>query len=189
MIDLKKLRDEYTEDITSVVDWCNEIYKDSFAQYFTEGRELFKRLQSKTHPITDEELTWILMDLPMNLFSVSEMLSNFKISQEVIKMRNRQREKSLIDASLETTMTKKQSEATDKSLEDKLLAIAYSTIIDRVSSEISFARELIMGAKKLWDSRRYTEKVHPVDEIDPLTPPQLPEYKPSYINNNTKGEK
>ncbi|WP_302320422.1 hypothetical protein, partial [uncultured Duncaniella sp.] len=59
------------EDIDSVVSWCNKLYDDNFATYFKGERELFERLQSKTHPITDEELEWILTSLPLELFSVS----------------------------------------------------------------------------------------------------------------------
>ena len=34
-----------------------------------------------------------------------------------------------------------------------------------------------MGAKKVWDSRRSTEGVHPVGEVDGNPPIILPEYK------------
>ena len=185
MIDLKKLHRDFESDIDSVTDWCTEIYNTQFGEFFDDGRKLFNRLRSKDHPITDEELTWILIQLPIELFSVAEALNRFKISQEVVKLKNRQREKSLIDQSLETSITRKQKDAEDKSLEDKLLAVAYSTVIDRVSNEISWGRELIMGAKKIWDSRRNTDQSNPVTEVDPLPDYVVPKGK-TYIKGGTE---
>jgi len=168
LIDLKRLHAEFEADITSVTSWCEEIYQDTFSHFFTEGRQLFARLSNKEHPITDEELTWILIQLPIQLFGVAEALNKFKISFEVVKLSNKRRESLLIELSLETSASKKQQDASEKSLEDKLLATAYSTVIDRVYSENSFCRELIMGAKKIWDSRRHTDNSNPIGEVDPL---------------------
>lgn len=177
MIDLKKIHEDIQPDIEDVTAWCNEIYTEWFGDFFIDARSVFTRLKEKDRQITDAELTYILMSLPVQLFSVSEALQKFKISQQVVKLKNRQREKQLIETSIETTQTKRQRDAEDKQLEDRLLDTAYSTIIDRVSSEVSFCRELIMSAKKLWDARRYTDSVMPVSEVDPMAP-KLPDYKP-----------
>jgi hypothetical protein len=168
MIDLKKLHKEYEADIDSVTEWCNEIYLQRFDGFFADYRILFKRFSSKDHPITDAELTTILMNLPVTLFDISEELNKFQISQEVVKLKNKQREQDLINNSIETTATKKKELASYNSIDDKILAIAYTSITERVSSEISFCRELIMSAKKIWDSRRNTEQSNPIGEIDPL---------------------
>lgn len=166
MLNLNDVQSEFSEDIEAVSDWCDEIYQQNFAIHFGESRELFNRLKSKTHPITDEELSWILINLPLNLFDVSEVLNKFKVSQEVVKLRNKQKESDLVKSSVENTATKRQEDAAIKMLENKLLVTAYSSVMSRVESEISFCRELIMGAKKIWDSRRRAESANPVSPVD-----------------------
>ena len=79
--------DIFKEDIDETVKWCNDQYDKMFAVYFKEVRELHKRLQSASRPITDDELQQILVDLPMQLFSASEQLSQYKTALEVIKLR------------------------------------------------------------------------------------------------------
>jgi len=173
MIDLNELNEEFKVDIDSVTSWCNEIYLDQFDEFFVDYRVLFKRLKSKEKSITDEELARILIDLPIQLFGIAEALNKFKISQEVVKLKNRQRELELIRNSLKSTVTDRKQDATDKMIEYKLLITAYSSIIDRVTSEISFCRELIMGAKKIHDSRLAGIRSNPVSEVDET---MLPDY-------------
>lgn len=176
MLNLNNVQAEYSDDIDAVAAWCDEIYQQNFAQHFGESRNLFTRLKSKTQPITDEELSWILINLPLNLFDVSEILNKFRVSQEVIKLKNKQKESDLIKASTETSATKRQEDATIKMIEHKLLVTAYSAVMTRVESEISFCRELIMGAKKIWDSRRRAESVNPVSPVDD-SHMNLPDYQ------------
>lgn len=188
MIDLKSVCEYMQEDIDSVVSWCNKLYDDNFATYFKGERELFERLQSKTHPITDEELEWILTSLPLELFSVSEILSKVKITQEVVKMKNKQSTAELVETSTESSQTKKKEDAELKMLENKLVDTVYASIISRVDNEISFSRELIMSAKKIWDRRRQTENSSPINPIDPHTnvPRQLTFYEQQQL---AKGQK
>ena len=108
MLNLQNVQNEFSDDIEVVSDWCEEIYQNNFASHFSESRELFLRLKSKTQPITDEELSWILINLPLNLFDVSEVLNKFKVNQEVVKLRNKQKESDLVKASIETTATNRQ---------------------------------------------------------------------------------
>lgn len=167
MIDLRSICDEMNEDAESVISWCDQLYSDNFESYFKDEKDLFKRLESKIHPITDEELEWILTTLPLELFSVSEKLSKIKITQEVYKMKNKQKNSELVDKSLEKTQTKKKEEADLQMLENKLVETVYSSIISRVENEISFSRELIMSAKKIWDRRRQIESSNPIGNFDP----------------------
>lgn len=177
MIDLNSVLSENAEDIESVVSWCSDIYDGKFAEYFLNARVLFERVQSKTHPITDDELSQILIDLPMKLFDVSEVLNQFRLSYEVVKLRNKQKESDLIKSSSETTAPKRKSDAELQMIPDKLLVTAFDSVITRVENEISFCRELIMSAKKIWDARRKTEQVNPISEVS-----DLPEYNvKSYI--------
>lgn len=181
MLDLSAVQAEFSEDINAVTEWFEEIYRDNFAVYFGESRELFNRLKSKTQPITDEELSWILINLPLNLFDVSEILNKLRLSQEVIKLRNKQKETDLAKASIEKSATKRQEEASIAMLENKLLSTVYTHVISRVEGEISFCRELIMSAKKIWDARRRTEGANPVSPVDD-SHIQLPDYQPgAYI--------
>jgi hypothetical protein len=180
MINLESISEEMNEDVQSVIDWCKELYDTNFAEYFKEERELFKRLESKTHPITDEELEWILTTLPLQLFSVSEKLSKLKITQEVVKMKNKQKTAELVNTSAETTQTKKREEAENFMLENKLLDTVYASVISRVDSEVSFSRELIMSAKKIWDRRRQTESSSPINPIDTSNQIQKPSHGTFY---------
>lgn len=166
MIDLKSICESMNEDINSVIEWCNQIYDQTFSAYFKDQRELFKKLESKTHPITDEELERILTAIPLELFSVSEKISQFKISQEVIRMKNKQSTAELVNASTESTQTKKKEEADLLMLENKLVDTVFAAVISRVDSEVSFSRELIMSAKKIWDRRRQIEQSNPIGTAD-----------------------
>lgn len=178
MIDLDSILSQNRDDIDAVTDWCNDLYTTNFGQYFTESRELFKRLQSnKNHPITDEELSYILINIPLTLFDVSEQLNKLKTTQEVIKLKNKQKESDLVKSSTENSNTKRQEEASLKMVSDKILVTAFATVTSRVENEISFCRELIMGAKKIWDARRRTEQSNPVSEIEEPTATNLPVYK------------
>lgn len=165
-MDLKSIENNMQPDIDAVTTWCDDIYAEWFSSYFNSSRILFDRLKSKDKPISDEELSWILIQLPLQLFSASEALSKFRISQEVIKLKTKEIEMSI-----------KGTAGTLQTIDNKILIMAYAGIISRVESEISFSRELIMGAKKVWDSRRSTEGVHPVGEVDGNPPIILPEYK------------
>lgn len=171
MLDISNLYSEYSDDIASVSTWSTEVYDNNFKSFFELPHNLCSRLNSKIQPITDDELSQILIDCPLQLFSASEALSQFKISQQVIKLRTAQKRAELIKSSSEATNAKKQEVAELGILEDKLLQTVYGAIVDRVEREISFCRELIMGAKKIWDSRRRTEESNPVSEVA-----ELPDY-------------
>lgn len=176
MINFNDINKEMSDDITAVTDWCTDIYDSNFSEYFKDSRKLFDRLKSKTTPITDEELSWILIDLPLRLFDVSAELNKFKVQQEVIKMRTKEKESTAAHDSTAKTVALRQEEASMAVIENKLLITAYSSVITRVESEISFCRELIMGAKKIWDSRRKSESVNPVSPTNESAA-NLPDYR------------
>lgn len=176
-MDLKSVQAQYQDDIDAVTQWCDEIYQAKFASYFTEVEELYARLRSKSRPITDEELETILMMVPIDLFGVSEALNKFRLSNEVIKMKLKKVEKDAANASTESTATKRQEDAAIKMLSDKILQASYAAVITRVENQISFSRELIMSAKKLWDGRRRTEESNPVKEVS-TDIKDIPSYDP-----------
>lgn len=176
-LDLNSIHRSMSDDIDAVSEWCETLYQDNFGNHFVDARVLFDRLQSKEHPITDDELSWILLDLPIDLFDVSEVLNRFRLNFEVVKMRIKQKESEIAKNSSEPTAAKRNAEAAMLTIEDKILMSAYSSVISRVESEITFCKELIMGAKKIWDGRRKTESVNPVAPVED----ELPEYKNQYI--------
>ena len=147
-------------EIDDVQKWVDSEYQKYFAPYFKGEVELYQELKNSNAPmITDEKLEWILTYLPLELFSVSEQLSKMKTAQEVIKLRIREKEDDFISnlSDSDLSQTAKKEMASKYTAPDKLLVDIYSTIADRVSREISFSRELIMSAKKIWDARRAAE--------------------------------
>lgn len=164
--------DLFKEDIDETVKWCNDQYDKMFAVYFKEVRELHKRLQSASRPITDDELQQILVDLPMQLFSASEQLSQYKTALEVIKLRIKAQEAEVLRKSTARTAELRKSEAEMSQYEEKIQYSLYHSVVARVENEIELAKELIMGAKKIWDARRKTEGANPVGYVN-----GVPEYK------------
>lgn len=162
-----------------------ELYDAKFASFFTEVRQLQIRMASDSHKITDEELEYIIIQLPLNLLMISENLSELRRTYEVLKSDNR-RTKELIRQQVTDELSDKYnytkaelqnriaSEVTIQMVDYEILLSIYEVIISRVESEISITKELIMGAKKVWDSRRNTERVNPINEV---VSEELPEYK------------
>ena len=188
MIDLSAIEKTMSDDLNSVTGFVNSMYDKNFASYFADSREVFARMNSKVQPITDDELNYVLIDLPLSLIDVSEQLSSFKVRHETMKISVKQKENELTSKAKDLGL--KGSEAkeyvTNNSMEDKLLLSAYAAVIYRVESEITFCRELIMGAKKIWDARRKSESVNPVAEVND-SPDGLPEY--SYVETESKKKK
>jgi len=160
---------EYVDDVEDVKNWCNETYDKEFGGYFGTLRKLYQRMQSSTVPITDEELQEILIDAPLYLFSVSEKISAFRIQLELVKLKIK---------------SKQRDDKSADVFEDTLYVRVNEIVLDRVEREISFSRELIMGAKKIWDSRRRTDAVNPIGEVVP-TDPELPDWSPK---SSTRGK-
>lgn len=161
----------YQEEINGVTEWIQHEYDARFASYFKDVRNMFKRLQSETKPITDDELNWIMINLPMILFDVSEKVSELQVALEIVRLRCKEQETELIQASKAKTITQKKAEAALQLAEPNAIQAVYQAVIDRVTREITFSKELIMGAKKVWDRRKNTEQSMPVSVG------QIPTYK------------
>lgn len=182
MDNLMKALDEYSADMEAVQKFCDEIYNEHFSSNFKKVRELYQRMKSDIHPITDEELEYILTTFPLELFVISEQLNKIRLNSEVVKLKNKETiEKLRNDAIAEATtqgLNKTQtneyvSHVLNRSMvEYEVLLSAYNSIITRVENEQTFSKELIMGAKKVWDARRNTDLTNPVGEVVP----ELPEY-------------
>ena len=117
-------------------------------------------MHSEESPINHTELEWILIELPMELFTLAESLNQLRLEYDIFKLE----EKDL------TKKSKKDSELGSTELElNRLRAMisVYSAVITRVENEISYSKELIMGAKKIWDRYRAAEASNPVGEVVP----------------------
>lgn len=172
-MNLQKTLQNVSSDIAEVNEWAEEEYNKYFSEYFKGEVELYNKLKSAKSQISDDELEWVLTDLPMELFSVSEQLSKLKTSQEVIKLHIKQVERDYVKSHTEGSETKRKEEAAALTAEDRLLVTVYDSIIERVTREMSFSKELIMSAKKIWDARR-ADGI-PLPEVTVSTS-SLPEY-------------
>ena len=150
------------EDLDTVSTLYDSLYNDKFASYFEGQQDLFVRLKSKYQPITDSELENILTTTPLNLYAVSEELNRFRLNVEVIKLKIKQQE--TVIKQLPKDDEQGYLRVSESLLENRLLCAVYDKVVLRVESEVSFSRELIMSAKKIWDGRRHTEEANPIYE-------------------------
>lgn len=155
--------------------WCSELYATMFSEYFKDHRILANKLRSQTAPISDSQLEWILTQVPLNLFDAAEKLSTLRTRYEVIKLSSKEKEYDAYKQSSETTEAKRREEAAVLTTDDKILLVALENVLNRVDKEMSYSRELIMSAKKIYDSRKQTERSNPVSEVSTKTD-ELPEY-------------
>lgn len=177
-MNLSARKSALSKDINEVNDWAEEEYNKYFSQYFKGEVELYNKLKGGSRSqVTDEELEWILTDLPMELFCVNEQLSKLKTTQEVIKLSIKQKERLYIQDPNNSALsaTQRKEEALALTEEDKLLVTIYDSIIERVAREMTFSKELIMSAKKIWDARR-ADGI-PIPEVNVDVANDLPEYK------------
>jgi len=162
MGDISRAIDILKEDFESADNLVGEIYNKYFSRYFKKESDLYDKFRNADNLITDTELEWILISLPLDLKMVANALAQFKQHNEIVKLKIKQRKST------------KQDNEDGMDEEFKLMNIIYTSVITRVELEISFSKELIMGAKKVWDARRSSEMT-PVREIVPEQ--ELPEYQ------------
>ena len=200
-MDIKAKMGEYRDSLVSMDEMYASIYDVKFKDNFELVNVLYERMQSKTNPITDSELSEILTTLPLNLFKISEKLNELRLNREVIKLQNYDKKaeftrKISVECELECeqyeniTKSEKKKAIADRiklaMAENDVIVAVYDAVIERVESEVSFSRELIMGAKKIWDARRNAEKANPVA---PVVPEQTPDDLPNYIVQNPLANK
>lgn len=167
-LDLSKFED----DISQVKKYSDEIYDSLFEDKFSFARGLYRSLQDTNKPISDSDLEYILIEVPLLLFEVSESLNSLRLTYETIKLRSK-KSKFEFDRMLKedgVSSTERNQLCQQHVIDDNLILSIYSSIISRVESEISFSKELVMSAKKIWDRRKETETVHNTSV------PDLPEY-------------
>ena len=182
MIEYSDFIQSCNDDIAKTLDWVNFRYNETFACYFEGVDQMFKKLQSTSKQISDEDLEYILTDLPLNLYQVSENLQNLKIEMEVVKFNIEDLELKTEDEISASTKTAKKEAASKAVRPYKFSLKLYTSLIERVEREISFSRELIMSAKKIWTARRSTESLGEV--VENSVNSELPEFDgKSYIRS------
>lgn len=164
----------YSNSVNEVNEIADNMYSNNFSYYFDDVRALQARLESKTHPITDEELEWVLTTLPLSLFSAAEALNRVKLEQETIKLENKKVKVELAKEETEKSPVSKSDLLASKMADYDIVLSIYGSVISRVESELTFCKELIMGCKKIWDGRRNAEKSNP---IAPVNTEELPDYQ------------
>lgn len=183
---LTKEIDKRISDIQEVQQAWYEMYRSRFSKHFKRVKELENAYMSKSNPVSDSDLEAILTELPLTLFSVSEALNQLKLEYEVMKLENRRKKveyrenavQEVLEAAELELITKAEAQqhidnsVMRNSTTDDIVVKIYETVISRVESEISSTKELIMSAKKLWDSRRTADESNPISEVVP----ELPDY-------------
>ena len=171
----------YKEDMDAMDSWCSNLYNSDFASVFDKVRNIYSKFQSSSTVISDEDLEWIIVSLPMELLYISESLNSLRLKYEVLKLKTKRiqsdiEQKICLECqTLDQKISKKDlKELVDfEMIEHRIVMAAFSSVITRVENEITFSKELIMGAKKVWDSRRHGENSNPIGEVNI----ELPEYK------------
>lgn len=176
MKSLSDVIEEYSPDFSEANDLVLQIYTKNFSHFFDIVDKFYYSMQKEKNKLSDEELEEILIDLPLNLFEVSDKVTGLRIQLEVTKLKNREVRENIrtaIDSSdafsdmSKTDRKEAVARATASSMVPyELLADVYEVLLDLISNKVSFAKELIMSAKKVWTSRRETEDSMPVAEPD-----------------------
>ena len=168
MSDLARALEILKEDFNAADNLVDEIYNKYFDVYFKKECELYNKFRSEDNAISNKDLEWILISLPLDIKMASSALAQFKQHNEIVKLKIKQRKGKNKDDSVEV-------DGLDE--EFKLMSIIYTSVITRVELDIAFSKELIMGAKKIWDARRNSEGA-PIGEVVQDTESELPEYTP-----------
>ena len=79
----EKIQQEIDNQCAPAEQFCDSIYESVFAPTFAEVQKLHARMKSEQVPITDAELTYILTELPLDLFSVSESLNKLRLKHQL----------------------------------------------------------------------------------------------------------
>lgn len=160
MLDISKATETLQADFNAADNLVDELYHKYFAHYFKRTADLEVAFRNTDVPITDDQLEQIITAIPLDIYLVSGNLAQFKQHFEIVKLTNKQRKKAKLDEDIDT--------------EYQLMAIIYNSVINRVENEIAGTKELIMGAKKVWDARKRAETSVPINEQVPHT--ELPDY-------------
>lgn len=171
---IQDIEAKHGAEFSEIDDWMNNRYNSDFKHYFEGQRNIHKRILNSESKITNEELEQVMIDIPLMLIDVAEKVNMYKLRIESIKLNMKRRRITSINEDIYIS----ESMLDVQDIDDKLLVAAYQMLIQRVEKEMSYTRELIMGAKKVWDSRKNGDSVVPImpdSQEDPLS--GLPDYR------------
>lgn len=171
------IESQYQQDIDAVMQYQNDVYDKMFSKEFSEVKNLSDMIKKSGYKSpSDEVLEIILMDVPLKLFDVAEKLNELELALQVVKLKLKQKKIDLKHGpEIEDMNSTQVSEFISvNTIDDELMISIYSKLIERVNSQISYSKELIMSAKKLWDRRKDAEAAMPVAPVDPAAIPYNP---------------
>lgn len=170
----------YNKDIDLTLDYYNKIHDSLMRETLDKIYDMYEYM--KKNSISDEDLEWVLTSLPIDLMHISESLNTLRLQHSVVKLKQKELrmeiESTIVDSCVEGTPKSSIKEQVDAEMaEHKVVETTLQCLITGIEHELSFCKELIMGCKKVWDSRRNTENVNPVKEVDT----DLPDYTPESL--------
>lgn len=158
------------KDNLEILKWMDDEYDHNFSDFFKIPEKLSKKLKQNT--ITDDELTEIMINLPLDLIDASTEVSKYKVCIECTKVDVKRLKLNL--TAIKDKKSYEYMELNSKILNNDLVLNVNTALIERVEKQITLCKELIMSAKKIWDARRKSEQVMPINEIDI---DKIPEYQ------------
>ncbi len=155
MAEIKELLENIYSEAEDIDTFIDEIYQKNFKVQFQKIYELIDKFRNDSKKVSTEELEYLLMELPLDMFDVSSKIEMVQGLSEV--------------AAYQAKTAKAQNN--DDKYKLDVIAKRLDALVERIQRESSAARELVMSAKKLWDSRQAETKSNPIKEIS-----NLPDY-------------
>lgn len=178
--DISTLDREFESEVGDLTAWVNSQYDEHFADLFSVVNDLKVRFESDTNPISDEELERILSELPLSMIEISEQVNAYKLKAEANKLKVDSYRTILMESAEGGTKQERSDKIEVELFNMKLLQCAYTSLISRVDRELVYAKELIMGAKKIWTARRQMDPALMAAEAAEASLDDLPERR-AYI--------
>lgn len=157
--------------VRTEIESTTQVYIDNIHDELAQVYSLASKLNPDGTPVSDKDLEYILMDLPLKLFTVSEYLAKLSGMVEALKIENTQKEIDIrSNVAGQIACGEKYTQQDMKTLidsaliENKATIVCLNTAIKQIEKQLTYCRELIMSAKKIWDARRRTENIMPVSE-------------------------
>lgn len=182
MIAPQTVEQAYNQDFTAANNLVLKIYSTDFLPHFSILESLYYEMSKDKNKISDASLEEILVNLPLELFKVSEKLTELRVKLAVTKLKNREtkveKEGELMTTYYDLPKSEMRSRISAvlpmEMASYELLVDVYEALIDLVSSKLTFSKELIMSAKKVWTSRREAEGSMPCGETTPSDSDRIP---------------
>lgn len=174
---IQEVVDSHEGDFDEINNYVKELYRKQFKSQFDYIHTLADMMYDDYKPLSDEVLEQILTDVPLKLFDISECLSDVQARLQLLKLKIKNKKVEIKQSHKGSNMTQTEISdiVTQSTLEDEILVVVYNQLISLVDSEVSYTKELIMGAKKIWDRRRQADSSMPVG----IPTQDMPSYDPS----------